>query len=154
MRNSRIALFLAVGAVTPLVPALTPATASAAENPLRPYLRQKPAWHRCATELPASFQCATLKVPLDYGRPDAKKLDIAISRMRTSTERERRGVLLLNPGGPGGPGIDMPQYMADELPKAVKNKYDLVGFDPRGIGRSSPVDCGLTSDERNWEPIL
>ncbi|PNG22740.1 alpha/beta hydrolase [Streptomyces cahuitamycinicus] len=151
MRNSRIALFLAVGAVTPLVTALTPATASAAENSLRPYLQQKPAWHRCDTELPASLQCATIKVPLDYGRPGGKKLDLAISRMKTSTEKERRGVLLLNPGGPGGPGVDMPQYMADELPKAVKNKYDLVGFDPRGIGQSSPVGCGLTSDERNWE---
>ncbi|MFC8033421.1 hypothetical protein ACFUVU_11495 [Streptomyces griseoincarnatus] len=60
MCNSRIALFLAVGAGTPLVTALTPATASAAENPLRPYLQQKPAWHRCDTELPASVQCATL----------------------------------------------------------------------------------------------
>ncbi|MZF85233.1 alpha/beta hydrolase [Streptomyces sp. SID5643] len=151
MRNSRIALVLAVGAVTPLVPVLTPATAAAAENPLRPYLQQKPAWHRCDRELPASLQCATIKVPLDYGRPGAKKLDLAISRMKTSTKRERRGVLLLNPGGPGGPGVDMPQYMADELPKAVKNKYDLIGFDPRGIGRSSPVGCGLTADERNWE---
>ncbi|MFF6915203.1 alpha/beta fold hydrolase [Streptomyces sp. NPDC012466] len=151
MRNSRIALLLAVGAVTPLVPALTPAPASAAENPLRPYLQQKPAWHRCDSALPASLQCATIKVPLDYGRPGAKRLDLAISRMKTSTRKDRRGVLLLNPGGPGGPGVDMPQYLAGELPKAVKNKYDLVGFDPRGIGRSSPVGCGLTSDERNWE---
>ncbi|MCK8434081.1 alpha/beta hydrolase [Streptomyces sp. D2-8] len=151
MRNSRIALFLAVSTATTLVPALTPATASAAENPLRPYLQQKPAWHRCDTALPASLQCATIKVPLDYGRPGAKKLDLAISRMKTSTKKQRRGVLLLNPGGPGGPGVDMPQYMADELPKAVKDKYDLVGFDPRGIGQSSPVSCGLTSGERNWE---
>jgi pimeloyl-ACP methyl ester carboxylesterase len=151
VRNSRIALFLAVSAVTTLVPALTPATAAAAENPLRPYLQQKPAWHRCDTALPASLQCATIKVPLDYGRPGGKKLDLAISRMKTSTKKERRGVLLLNPGGPGGPGVDMPPYMADELPKSVKAKYDLVGFDPRGVGRSSPVGCGLTSDERNWE---
>ncbi|WP_432117300.1 alpha/beta hydrolase [Streptomyces sp. bgisy032] len=151
MRHSRIALLLTVSAVTPLVPVLTPATASAAEHTLRPYLQQKPAWHRCDKELPASLQCATIKVPLDYARPGGKKLDLAISRMRTSTKKERRGVLLLNPGGPGGPGVDMPQYMADELPKSVKNAYDLVGFDPRGIGLSSPVGCGLTSAERNWE---
>ncbi|MFI1961054.1 alpha/beta hydrolase [Streptomyces althioticus] len=151
MRNRRIALFLTVSAVAPLAPVLAPATAAAAENPLRPYLQQKPSWHRCGTELPASLQCATIKVPLDYAKPGAKKLDLAISRMKTSTKRERRGVLLLNPGGPGGPGVDMPLYLADELPKAVKNKYDLVGFDPRGIGQSSPVGCGLTADERNWE---
>lgn len=151
MRNRRIALFLTVSAVAPLALVLAPATAAAAENPLRPYLQQKPSWHRCGTELPASLQCATIKVPLDYAKPGAKKLDLAISRMKTSTKRERRGVLLLNPGGPGGPGVDMPLYLADELPKAVKNKYDLVGFDPRGIGQSSPVGCGLTADERNWE---
>lgn len=147
MRNSRIACFLAASSVAALVPALAPATASAASassaasaaaNPLSQYLQQKPAWHRCDREMPATFQCATIKVPLDYNRPSGKKLDLAISRLKTSTEQERRGVLLLNPGGPGGPGVDMPQFMASELPKSVKAKYDLVGFDPRGIGQSSP----------------
>lgn len=138
MRNSRIACFLAASTVAALVPALAPATASAAANPMSQYQQQKPAWHRCDREMPATFQCATIKVPLDYSRPGGKKLDLAISRLKTSTKQERRGVLLLNPGGPGGPGVDMPQYMASELPKSVKAKYDLVGFDPRGIGRSSP----------------
>ncbi|MFC8090437.1 alpha/beta hydrolase [Streptomyces sp. NPDC057301] len=163
MRNSRIACFLAASSVAALVPALAPATASAASassaasaasaaaNPLSQYLQQKPAWHRCDREMPATFQCATIKVPLDYNRPSGKKLDLAISRLKTSTEQERRGVLLLNPGGPGGPGVDMPQFMASELPKSVKAKYDLVGFDPRGIGQSSPVSCGLTPEQSNSE---
>lgn len=157
MRNSRIACFLAASSVAALVPALAPATASAASapstaaNPMSRYLQQKPAWQRCDRELPATFQCATIKVPLDYGRPGGKKLDLAISRLKTSTKQERRGVLLLNPGGPGGPGVDMPQSMASELPKSVKAKYDLVGFDPRGIGKSSPVSCGLTPEQANSE---
>ncbi|MFI6015335.1 alpha/beta fold hydrolase [Streptomyces sp. NPDC051243] len=151
MRSSRIALFLAAGTVATLVPALAPATASAAGNPLNPYLQQRPAWHRCDSSTPATFQCATIKVPLDYSRPGGKKLDLAISRLRTSVTSERRGVLLLNPGGPGGTGVDLPQLMASELPKSVKNKYDLIGFDPRGIGQSSPVGCGLTDGEQNWE---
>ncbi|MFJ8633998.1 alpha/beta hydrolase [Streptomyces sp. NPDC093568] len=151
MRSSRIATVLAVGAVATLVPAFAPATASAATNPLDQYLNQRPAWHRCDRELPATFQCATIKVPLDYGHPGGKKLDLAISRMKTSTPAERRGVLLLNPGGPGGPGADMPPYMASELPKSVKAKYDLVGFDPRGVGQSSPVSCGLKPEEANME---
>ncbi|MEJ8670342.1 alpha/beta hydrolase [Streptomyces sp. MS1.AVA.1] len=160
MRNSRIACFLAASSVAALVPALAPATASAAStssaasaaaNPLSQYLEQKPAWHRCDREMPATFQCATIKVPLDYNRPSGKKLDLAISRLKTSTKQERRGVLLLNPGGPGGPGVDMPQFMASELPKSVKAKYDLVGFDPRGIGQSSPVSCGLTPEQANSE---
>ncbi|MFG1666256.1 alpha/beta hydrolase [Streptomyces sp. Y7] len=151
MRSSRIATLLAVSAVATLVPALAPATASAAANPLDQYLRQTPAWHRCDRAMPANFQCATVKVPLDYSRPDGKKLDLAISRLKTSTRAERRGVLLLNPGGPGGPGLDMPQMMAGELPKSVKNKYDLIGFDPRGIGQSSGVGCGMSDAEQNWE---
>ncbi|MFF8355285.1 alpha/beta hydrolase [Streptomyces chartreusis] len=151
MRSSRIASVLAASVVATLVPALAPATASAAANPLDQYLRQTPSWHRCDRTTPASFQCATIKVPLDYSRPDGKKLDLAISRIKTGNRAERRGVLLLNPGGPGGPGLDMPQMMAGELPKSVKAKYDLVGFDPRGIGKSSGVGCGMTDAEQNWE---
>ncbi|GAA1432440.1 alpha/beta hydrolase [Streptomyces thermospinosisporus] len=151
MRNSRIALLAAVGTVATLVPALAPATASAAENQLGPYLKQKVSWHRCDKSAPRALQCATIKVPLDYRKPGGKKLNLAISRYKTSTKKQRRGVLLLNPGGPGGPGVDMPQYMVNELPKSVKAKYDLVGFDPRGVGQSSPVGCGLTEKERDWE---
>ncbi|MFC5220784.1 alpha/beta hydrolase [Streptomyces coerulescens] len=151
MRSSRIATVLAASVVATLVPVLAPATASAAADPLGQYLRQNPSWHRCDREMPANFQCATIKVPLDYRRPDGKKLDLAISRIKTSTSAERRGVLLLNPGGPGGPGLDMPLMMATELPKSVKAKYDLIGFDPRGIGTSSPVGCGLTEDDQQWE---
>ncbi|MEU1945904.1 alpha/beta hydrolase [Streptomyces sp. NPDC020125] len=151
MRTRPFVHVLAASTLAALVPALAPATASAAGNPLEPYLGQKPAWHRCADDTPASYRCATIKVPLDYSRPDGKKTDLAISRMKTSTPAERRGVLLLNPGGPGGPGIGMPLSLATELPKSVTRKYDLIGFDPRGVGRSSPVTCGLTGKEESWE---
>ncbi|WP_326622789.1 alpha/beta hydrolase [Streptomyces decoyicus] len=151
MRSRRIAPVLAASAVAALIPALTPATASAAENPLPQHLKQRPAWHRCNSEAPASFQCATLKVPLDYSRPGGKKIDLAISRIKASSPTERHGVLLLNPGGPGGQGLDMPQSLSAELPKSVQRKYDLIGFDPRGVGRSSPLSCGLTAEEENWQ---
>ncbi|MEU2154645.1 alpha/beta hydrolase [Streptomyces sp. NPDC019396] len=149
----RIAVpFLAASAVATLVPALAPAsTATAAENPLARYLQQKPSWHRCDKSGPASYQCATIKVPLDYSRPDGKKLDLAISRMKTSTKKERRGVLLINPGGPGGTGVEMPFVLSGELPKSVQAKYDLIGFDPRGVGQSSPVSCGLKTAEMDWQ---
>ncbi|MGW2558257.1 alpha/beta hydrolase [Streptomyces sp. NPDC001514] len=160
MRSRRIAPLLAVSALATLVPALAPATASAASaasgtsaatNPLKQYLEQKPRWQRCDAENPAAYQCATVKVPLDYSHPGGKKIEIAISRMKASSSRERRGVLLLNPGGPGGEGLGMPLFLASELPTAVKRQYDLVGFDPRGVGQSSPLSCGLTEDERNWQ---
>ncbi|MGW7363303.1 alpha/beta hydrolase [Streptomyces sp. NPDC054841] len=163
MRIRQIAPLLAVSAVATLVPVLAPAAASAAPNPrtapnllkapnpLKQYLEQKPRWHRCDSGSPAGYQCATIKVPLDYNRPGGKKIDLAISRMRTSSAAERRGVLLLNPGGPGGEGLAMPLIMATELPASVRKTYDLIGFDPRGVGQSSPVSCGLSEDERNWE---
>ncbi|MGV9249095.1 alpha/beta hydrolase [Streptomyces sp. NPDC003710] len=151
MRSRRIAApLLAASVVATLVPALAPATASAAENPLAQYLRQKPRWHRCDRDTPATFQCADIKVPLDYSRPNGKKIGLAISRIRTSAAGQRRGVLLLNPGGPGGEGLSMPLGMESELPKSVQKHYDLVGFDPRGVGQSSPVSCGLTGAEQNW----
>ncbi|MFV0137892.1 alpha/beta hydrolase [Streptomyces sp. HMX87] len=160
MRNRRIASVLAVSAAAALVPALTPATASAATtapqgsaaaDPLRKYAQQKARWKRCDAESPAALQCATLKVPLDYSRPDGKTIDLAVSRMKATGTKERRGVLLLNPGGPGGAGLDMPLYLATELPAAVKKQYDLIGFDPRGVGRSSPLGCGLKESELDWD---
>lgn len=151
MRIRRIAPILAVSAAATLVPAFTPATASAAADPLKQYLQQKPKWHRCESGNPAGYQCAKIKVPLDYSRPGGKKIELAISRIKTSTASERRGVLLLNPGGPGGEGLSMPLMMEPELPKSVKRRYDLIGFDPRGVGQSSPVSCGLTDKEREWQ---
>ncbi|MFI1156291.1 alpha/beta hydrolase [Streptomyces sioyaensis] len=151
MRSRRIAPLLAVSTVATLVPVLAPATVSAASTSMEQYLQQRPKWHRCNNTAPASYQCATIKVPLDYSRPDGKKIELAISRIKTNAAGERRGVLLLNPGGPGGPGLGMPLGMASKLPKSVKRHYDLVGFDPRGVGQSSPVSCGLTNKEMDGQ---
>ncbi|WP_432011356.1 alpha/beta hydrolase [Streptomyces cucumeris] len=151
MRSRSLTHVLAASTLAALVPAFAPGSASAAENPLQQYTEQRPSWHRCDSDSPASFQCATIKVPLDYDRPDGKKIGLAISRLKTSTAAERRGVLLVNPGGPGGSGLSMPFELAGELPSSVKKKYDLIGFDPRGVGRSSPVGCGLSAKEQNWE---
>ncbi|MEV3854737.1 alpha/beta hydrolase [Streptomyces sp. NPDC050095] len=126
--------------------------ASAARDPLWQYTHQTPRWERCDAKNPAAYQCATLKVPLDYSDPGGRKTDIAMSRLRAGSVKERRGVLLLNPGGPGGPGLNLPVGPELSLPWAVKRHFDLVGFDPRGVGRSSPVGCGLTREEQDAEP--
>ncbi|NMO15241.1 alpha/beta fold hydrolase [Pyxidicoccus fallax] len=88
--------------------------------------------------------CATLQVPLDYHHPDGRTLEIAISRIATARPDSRRGVLLLNPGGPGLEGLELPSLAATVLPSEVLERYDLIGFDPRGVGHSAPVTCGLT----------
>ncbi|MFI1976905.1 alpha/beta fold hydrolase [Streptomyces wedmorensis] len=171
----RTAPVVAIGALATLLPALTPAAAAAGSragttaitvstattvstttvsttvDALERYTRQKPHWNRCGAETPADLECATVKVPLDYSRPGGRTLDVAVSRTKATSAQDRRGVLLLNPGGPGGSGLDMPVWMAPELPDEVKKRYDLVGFDPRGVGRSAPVSCGLNGDELNWQ---
>ncbi|MDQ1655612.1 MAG: hypothetical protein QOD41_695 [Cryptosporangiaceae bacterium] len=111
---------------------------------------QKLAWTRCTPDLPATYQCATIKVPVDYQRPAGATLDLAISRYATSVPGKRHGILTFNPGGPGGSGLDMPVFMNDELPQSVRDQFDLVGFDPRGVGASSPITCNLTGDETSW----
>ncbi len=149
MRLKRFApLLAAAGLIATTVPLLsaTQASATAAAD----HLRQKPAWHRCSPEQPASYECATLKVPLDYRRPDGRTIDLAISRIKSENPAKRHGAMLLNPGGPGGTGLDLPLLMGEAMPKDVRDSYDLIGFDPRGVGASSPITCGLTDAEQNF----
>ncbi|MEW2069523.1 alpha/beta hydrolase [Streptomyces sp. NPDC007346] len=87
--------------------------------------------------------CGTLEVPLDHRNPDGTKIDVAVSRLSTAQPGKRHGVLLLNPGGPALGGLGMPETMASTLPKSVLDRYDLIGFDPRGVGHSTPQSCGL-----------
>ncbi|MFJ6777681.1 alpha/beta fold hydrolase [Streptomyces yangpuensis] len=150
MRLKRLApLLAAAGLVATTVPLL--ASTQAAAAPAADHLRQKPAWQRCDPGQPASYECATLKVPLDYRRPDGRTIDIAISRMKSENPAKRHGVLLLNPGGPGGSGLDLPLLMNGLMPKDVRDGYDLIGFDPRGVGASSPITCGLNDAEQAFE---
>ncbi|GCB45266.1 alpha/beta hydrolase [Streptomyces sp. NL15-2K] len=91
------------------------------------------------------LECSTLKVPLDYRDPDGRQIEIAISRLASKKPSQRRGVLLTNPGGPGITGLGYPAVLAaSKLPQEVLDSYDVIGFDPRGAGRSTPVTCDLT----------
>jgi pimeloyl-ACP methyl ester carboxylesterase len=102
-----------------------------------------------AQELSAAMQCGTVTVPLDYARPDGRKIRLTVSRVR-ATQRDphnskrrvpRQGALVFNPGGPGASGLPFP--MIGQLPawKRIGAAYDLVGYDPRGVGRSAPLSC-------------
>ncbi|HEU5156788.1 MAG TPA: alpha/beta hydrolase [Streptosporangiaceae bacterium] len=82
-------------------------------------------------------------MPLNYHEPGTT-ITVAVSRLRATDPALRRGVLLMNPGGPGDPGLDWPgRLITRGLPASVRASYDLIGFDPRGIGRSTPVTCEL-----------
>jgi pimeloyl-ACP methyl ester carboxylesterase len=108
---------------------------------------QQLVWQDCGDDIPTEIRCATVAAPIDYRRPDAGALEVTFSKLATETPAKRRGVLFLNPGGPGLPGLEEPRWRGESLPRQVREQYDLIGFDPRGVGRSTPVSCGLTGDE-------
>jgi pimeloyl-ACP methyl ester carboxylesterase len=130
-------------------PAASPsaATASSTLRPLparhpanlTPYYDQKLSWHSCGVP---EFDCATMKVPLDYAHPAAADdLELAMARRKATGSGKALGSLLVNPGGPGGSAIDYLQYAALGYPEPVTSRYDMVAVDPRGVARSEPVEC-------------
>jgi pimeloyl-ACP methyl ester carboxylesterase len=111
-----------------------PATASAG---LARFYSQRLTWRDCG----GSFQCGTLRVPLDYDHPSGDAIGIAVIRRPASDSAHRLGSLVVNPGGPGGSGIDYARSANQIVSPALLAQYDLVGFDPRGVGQSAPVAC-------------
>lgn len=142
---------------TSTAPAASPgsgSTTGATANPSSPtagagleqFYSQTLQWSPCD-----AAECSTLRVPVDYANPSGPTIEVAVVRVR-STGQDRIGSLVVNPGGPGGSGVD---YAKNQLwgdfvvSKAVMKRYDLVGFDPRGVARSAPVVCleGAQMDE-------
>ncbi|MFI1016642.1 alpha/beta hydrolase [Streptomyces sp. NPDC020965] len=151
----RLAPALAVSMMAALAPALATTPAAAAPSPgAVPPATHAPGnltWRGCGPDLPAALECATVRVPLDYQRPRGPQLDVAISRIAATDPAKRRGALLINPGGPGAWGLDMPAYLQGAFPASVRERYDLIGLDPRGVGSSAPVTCGLSPEELDGE---
>ena len=87
------------------------------------------------------FSCGKLAVPLDYDQPTGEKVDIFVVRVRSDSQSQRIGSLLVNPGGPGGSGVNLAAGLVGALSTAVLDRFDLVGFDPRGVGLSDPLQC-------------
>lgn len=94
-----------------------------------------------------AFECATLEVPLDHGNPEGDQIEISVIRRPASDTANRIGSVVLNPGGPGGSGIEYLPVAALGMPQAITDRFDLVSFDPRGVGESSAVDCDLSYDD-------
>ena len=92
-------------------------------------------WSDCG----GGFQCGTMALPLDYSKPDGETIDVAVTRHPADDPDERIGALFLNPGGPGGSGIDLARNFGRA--GEIGDRFDIVGFDPRGVGESSPLDC-------------
>jgi pimeloyl-ACP methyl ester carboxylesterase len=103
------------------------------------------AWSGC-DDASAPYQCGQITVPLDYGAVTGTQIDIAVIRLPAERPDARIGSLVLNPGGPGGSGLSLVLNEAESFPAAVRERFDIVGFDPRGVGSSTPVRCPLSFD--------
>ncbi|WP_299528511.1 alpha/beta hydrolase [uncultured Streptomyces sp.] len=116
---------------------------------------QRPDWQRCEApeggEAPGSaWRCATVKVPLDYAEPEGRTIGIALIRRQAQDGQRRLGSLLFNFGGPGGSGVQvLPRLSASYAD--LNSRYDLVGFDPRGVAASAGVNC--RTDQRTEQAL-
>ncbi|AZP23450.1 alpha/beta hydrolase [Streptomyces aquilus] len=114
------------------LPKATPAALTA-------YYEQKLSWRGCGVP---GFQCATMRAPLDYDKPDAGDVRLAVARKKATGPGKALGSLLVNPGGPGGSAVGYLQaYAGVGYPAEVRARYDMVAVDPRGVARSEPVEC-------------
>lgn len=94
-----------------------------------------------------SFDCGKLQVPLDYDRPDGETITVEVLRVHSREQVKRIGSLLVDPGGPGGSGIVLAVNLAGGLSDTMLSSFDLIGFDPRGVGLSTPIRCTSDADE-------
>ena len=152
-----VCLGVGVGAVpAAAVPAAGPAPAAAASSKaaapkgLESFYGQKVEWYDCVATAGVEksadrtgFQCAKVKVPLDYSQPGGQTIEITMKK-HLATGSVRQGTLFINPGGPGGSGVEAVSTMATSTFAGVQKAYDIIGFDPRGVGSSTAITC--TSD--------
>jgi pimeloyl-ACP methyl ester carboxylesterase len=108
-------------------------------------------WSKCApatpqADVPAGAECGLLSVPVDYSKPDADVAQLALVRFKATGQKI--GSLVINPGGPGESGVDAAASMVGIIPQSVRERFDFVGFDPRGVGLSRPA-VWCNSDEDN-----
>lgn len=127
---------------TATVPGSNGAASAAVVAAVARFGKAKLGWDGCDD----GFECADLTVPLDYDAPDGDTIEIAVIRLKARQRSRRIGSLVLNPGGPGGSGVDFARQARQLLPGEILDRFDVVSFDPRGVGESSPVDC-LGDDE-------
>lgn len=147
-------------------------TTPSAEESMASFTQQKLEWRACDehfvgeehwndakdyfADLGERAQCAMMRAPLDYANPALGELQVALSKVAAGEPQQRQGAILFNPGGPGGDGLTLgahfwrrlrqvdPGRPVSQLLKQMSDRYDLVGFSPRGTGSSTALDCGAS----------
>ena len=114
----------------------TPAAKDDRPQNLEEFYSQEINWEECGRA-----ECASLMVPLNYQDPQGELLQLALTKVPAQKKSERIGSLVVNPGGPGGSGVDYAKSGADLASQQVLDRFDIVGFDPRGVANSDPIQC-------------
>ena len=159
-----VCLGVGAGAVpAAALPAAGPAPAAtskaAVPQGLESFYGQKVEWYDCVatggvekSAEKTGFQCAKVTVPLDYSQPDGQTIEIAMKK-HLATGSVRQGTLFMNPGGPGASGVDNVGAMATTTFAGVQSAYDIIGFDPRGIGSSTAITCSTDAEAKAMEGV-
>ena len=159
-----VCLGVGAGAVpAAALPAVGPAAAASSKasvpQGLESFYGQKVEWYDCVATAgveksaeKTGFQCAKVTVPLDYSQPDGQTIEIAMKK-HLATGSVRQGTLFMNPGGPGGSGVDNVGAMATTTFAGVQKAYDIIGFDPRGIGSSTAITCSTDAEAKAMEGV-
>ncbi|GLZ40474.1 alpha/beta hydrolase [Actinokineospora sp. NBRC 105648] len=125
MRRVLVSAVVVVGVVAGVAPAVAQA------KPV------EVGWRACGER---GAQCTDIGVPLDWSRPGGARITVAVARLKAADPARRIGVLYFNPGGPGGPAVPLVRDLAAELfPAELRDRFDIVGVDPRGVGESRPA---------------
>ncbi|SDT39973.1 alpha/beta hydrolase [Actinoplanes derwentensis] len=103
------------------------------------------AWGPCdpADEAPERVVCAEIDVPVDWSKTNGSTVTIALAKLPATDQARSLGPLLINPGGPGGSGVNFAYGAADAFSTAITDRFDIIGFDPRGQARSNVINCDL-----------
>lgn len=147
-RRVLVALVAATATSASLLTAAGPGTAQARPAQTSPRGAAGPAvpvidWTGCGQGAPEALRCARVRVPLDYDAPDGPTIMLGLAKLPARQPSARIGSLFVNPGGPGGPARGFVQPAARLLGPAARNRFDVIGIDPRGVGTSTPAKCVL-----------
>jgi pimeloyl-ACP methyl ester carboxylesterase len=164
MRTGVVSAIVAVLSIA-VVPTSSDATVHPPDRPDIPVV-QPISWTACPADpavdpelIDAAAQCGSLTVPLDYDRPRAGTIDVALTRVPATNPDQRIGTVFINPGGPGGSGTEFVRYgFGSYLGELLGGRYDVVGFDPRGVGGTAPIRCFVDNDAAaaflNSQPVF
>src|SRR5262245_14376411 len=141
------AAFVVALVAPPLAAAASSVSASPRHHPPRPTVPTLD-WQPCGDNFPG-FECALATVPLDYDRPFGRTTQLALAKFPAADQAHRIGTLFVNPGGPGGSGVGLVLDAGEFLGAQLDGRFDVVGFDPRGVAASDPLHCFDSEDALN-----